>query len=454
MDIVFALIAVLLPWITGTALLWYFATFFKHKPGLSFRLIGAGAFAGLALIALLMRGSALLGIAFSFWLLALLLILIAALTLFFAIRRTTFSCNTCTWRSLSPTARVIGIGLLLWIIARFVLLWIEVTTQPLFPWEATLQSGAQAHVLFGQGKLFSFVDSQAWLNQSGSDLYFSLTPSFAQTLPLLQAWVCIAVGEWNDALMNLPWWVMLAALGFGVYGFVRQSAGVLLSLVATWLVTSLPLLNTHAALAGLPDLPLASAYTLAALALAGYAQSRNRFDLIVFGLLTLVAASFWQVSYIWLATLFIALPFAFLIRWMQRGAAALLAAAVLGILLLAQFGETLTPQFFGIQFAFDAEQWRALFIDGENWHLLWFVAIITLFFGIRRIFDTPCGILTMILIGALTICIASICMPQLGVWLFGAVHAGRIILIAMPLLTVWCVAVWLAMLNVPEENAV
>ncbi|MDR1530110.1 MAG: hypothetical protein LBS40_06940 [Burkholderiales bacterium] len=443
---IFALIAILLPCFAGTALLWYASTFFKHTQGLMFRLLAAGILVGFVLVTLLMRVYSLLGVSFSFWSLALPMILITACAGSLAFRRAVFACPIDALRSSSLPTRLLFGGLLIWIVIRFILLWIEVATQPLFPWEAILQSGAQAHVLFGQGKLVSFVDSSAWLNQSGGDLYFSMSPSLPQTLPLLQTWMCLAVGEWNDALMNLPWWMMLAALGFGAYGFIRQNSGVLISLAAAWFVTSLPLLNTHVALAGLPDLPFAAAYTLSALALAVYSQSKNGFDLAIFVILAFIAASFWQVSYVWLVTVLVALPFAFLPGWGRRGATITLTVAVLGILLLTQAGGALSPQLAALTFEFDTTQWQTMLIDGENWHVLWFAALVVSLFGARQTLKPPCGVLTIILIGAIAVCVAMICIPRLGALVIGAVHAGRIVLTVMPLLAVWCIAVWSATL--------
>ena len=37
-------------------------------------------------------------------------------------------------------------------------------------------------------------------------VYFDASPEYPPTMPLLQVWSCIALGRWDDALMNWPWW--------------------------------------------------------------------------------------------------------------------------------------------------------------------------------------------------------------------------------------------------------
>ncbi len=444
-----AIVALCLPWLFGIAALWFVAGFFPAQlPGLPFRMIGAGACLGFISLTLLMRVYSALGVVFSFTALAFPLFvatIIFAVIVIQRIRRTGFSCPVCTLRALGLSARIIFILLLLLLSFRFVLLWLEVSAQPLFPWEAMLQSGAQAHVLFVQGKIVPFVDTQTWLTQPDHALYFSTLPTLPSTLPLLQAWMAYGVGEWNDTLINLPWWALLAALGFGVYGFVRQRAGVLMSLLAAWLATSLPLLNVHVALAGLPDLPLAVFYTLAALALASWANEKNPFDALLFVVLTLSAGLLWQASYLWLITLLIAVPFVFIPKWRGRSAAGLLAAIVLIMLLLPQFGQLISPQLAGIVFMPDesAQQWISLLIEGKNWHVAWIAVLAVTVFGWRQWFNDTCSsVLTVLVLTAALACAATIGFPQLGTLIVGSVHAGRIVLIMMPLLMVWCVWIW------------
>jgi hypothetical protein len=65
-----------------------------------------------------------------------------------------------------------------------------------------------------------FAGSEAWY--AADAVYFDAAPGNPPTLPLLQVWACIALGRWDDALMNWPWWQIAVALAFAVYGAMRS----------------------------------------------------------------------------------------------------------------------------------------------------------------------------------------------------------------------------------------
>src|SRR5690606_35915618 len=74
--------------------------------------------------------------------------------------------------------------------------------------------------------------------------------------------------RWDDSLINLPWLLCAGALGLAFYGQLRYwRLTPLASLLGTYLLLSIPLLNTHIALAGYGDLWLATTYSLAGMAL-------------------------------------------------------------------------------------------------------------------------------------------------------------------------------------------
>ena len=87
----------------------------------------------------------------------------------------------------------------------------------------------------------------------------------------------MALGRWDDSLMNLPWLFCGVALGLGFYGQARiWGVGPLTSLVFTYFLLSLPLLNTHIALAGNADLWLATVYGMAAMAFFHWLRGGER----------------------------------------------------------------------------------------------------------------------------------------------------------------------------------
>ena len=95
--------------------------------------------------------------------------------------------------------------LLAWIALRYLLLALEVTWQPLYPWDAWIQWATKARVWYEQGAIVPFARSVAWFAADGG-VWFDASPEYPPTVPLLQVWACIALGRWDDALMNWPWW--------------------------------------------------------------------------------------------------------------------------------------------------------------------------------------------------------------------------------------------------------
>src|SRR5699024_3645182 len=90
---------------------------------------------------------------------------------------------------------------------------------------------------------------------------------YPKTVSLISLWVSLALERWDDSLINLPWLFCAIALGLAFYVQLRGWGFTLLaSLLGTYLLFSLPLLNTHVALAGYADLWLATVYCLAGMA--------------------------------------------------------------------------------------------------------------------------------------------------------------------------------------------
>ncbi|MDR2244760.1 MAG: hypothetical protein LBE15_05055 [Burkholderiales bacterium] len=515
-----ALIALLLPWLTGAALLYAAAALTLsrttvHAPGEIFWRLGAGAFLGYWLVTCLMRLLALLGIPFGLTVIALPLLLITALAVFVGWQRAPFftlsprgrgcpeepapealliggageganktpplqgeswggdgfsaspsppaplpqgergaerdaSSQKCALLSqnsfldLPKLTRYLFFALLAWLALRFGLLFFEVSTRPLFPWEASIQWASKAHVYFGLKTLAPFGDSTAWFNGNFSgNVYLDNAPNLPITLPLLQAWMCVAIGKWNDVLMNLPWWGMLLALTFAVYGFMRsQGLGPFASLITAWLVASLPLLNTHVALAGLPDLPLAGTFTLAALSLMRWSHSRQWLDLFCALLFALIAAMLWPTAYLWLALLLPALVCILLPKSARILALALPVVTIAGLLTLTQAGASLSPALANLHFDTDPDTWLSNFITGENWHLLWLAALATTVIGLRECLHTRIAPLTFIVWGGILISVVAIALPELVSWLFGAMQAERLLITVAPLILVWVVIVF------------
>jgi hypothetical protein len=296
-----------------------------------------------------------------------------------------------------------------------------------------------------------FVSADAWLG-GASGAYFDAAPGSPATVPLLQAWGAIALGRWDDSAINWPWLFMLAALAFAIYGMLRDSdLPPPVALIGAYLVTSLPLLDAHVALAGYPDLLLTGAYTLSALALHRWAAKRNSRDAVLSAVLALSCPFIAISGGIWLLTL---VPGAIvvvaprrglkLVGWIFAGAALALAALAGGVPIFGALG---------LRFA---APWRSL-ADGyllfDSWHLLWYGAIALAIAGFRRLLRPPLATLTLIVASALAwLAVASMFGEDIGKWIPEAMVVNRASLHVAPLVVVVGMLLWRA-LTVPQAVA-
>ena len=287
MEYVALTAGLMLPWLLGLALLvalgWPQAG--GDSGGTAALRAGFGYCIGALLLTLWMRLLSAVGVAFGWLSIGLPLAIATAALLAFALRagriapvdlRTVI--GSLLWPPLPRWQRLVWIGLIGWLALRFLLLAADIAWQPLYPWDAWVQWATKARVWYELGRIAPFVRAEQWFASPGG-AYFDAAPNYPATVPLLQVWSCIALGRWDDSAMNWPWLMLLIALTCAVYGALRgEGVAPLAALVGAYLVASLPLLDTHAALAGYADLPMATIYTLAALAFYRWAMRRDRID--------------------------------------------------------------------------------------------------------------------------------------------------------------------------------
>lgn len=385
-----------LPWLLGIALVASLrSSADREQPaGEAAWTVGCGFFVGAFVLTLWMRALSMLGLRFSVAAVALPLA-VAALALGALAWRRQRRSNPLRELSESPVfpasagvsvsagarvlpasraLRVLWFGIAGWMALRFVLLLLEVLWIPLYPWDAWVQWATKARVWYGMGRMVPFVHSDPWFAANGA-AWFDAAPNYPATVPLWQVWSSLALGRWDDALMNLPWWLVAVALAIAVYGLLRASGvSALSSIVGAWLVSSLPLANVHVALAGYADLPMAAYYALAALALWRWTLSRRWPEAALALLLALACPTIKTPGIVWALTL---VPAAMVAQWPRRGPRVVgigLAAVLFALLVLARTH----PVVLGYRLHLDfAPAWEGLvdsfFLLG-NWHLLWYAA--------------------------------------------------------------------------------
>ena len=454
MDALALIPAVALPWCAGCAVLlaarWPVPRSAAERPqGRVSAVLGYGYFVGLLLLTLWMRLLSFAGIGFGRLTVAGPLLLLAVLAIYlYPGRRSAWARMGALARSvvqppLPGWQRLVWIALLAWMTLRLATLAVEVAARPLYPWDAWTQWATKARVWYEFGRMVPFVPADAWLAGQSAG-YFDAAPANPATIPLLQAWSAIALGRWDDSAMSWPWLFMLGALALALYGMLRDNGvAPLAALTGAYLVVSLPLLDTHTALAGYADLMLCGTYVLSALALTRWASGRDPRDGAIAAGLALACPSIAVGGAVWLLTLVPGLLVAVSRRWGPKLLTWALGTGVLALLVLARD----TPMFSWLTVHLDYRSpWRGLagtYFLLDNWHLLWYAAVALAVVGFRHWPHPPVAPLAAVVASALAwLLVAAMFSDDVAPWFPQARAINRATLQAAPLIVFLGTLLW------------
>ena len=456
MDLTLLLLGLFLVWVFGIACLAAVprGTAQAGEPGGFAWLIGTGGLAGFFLATLMLRALSLAGIHFSALTIALPL-LIATLALGgWAVRRARSTPQELLRNSiarvsvglsgsgLNRSQRTLWRLLLAWLALRAGMLFTEVATHPLFPWDSWTQWATKARVWYELGRIVPFERTDAWFAAGGA-AYFDAGPNYPGTVALMQVLAGNFLGRWDDTLMNLPFWILAIAFAFAVYGALRAMEFTALgALVGTWLVSSLPLANTHVALAGYADLPLAIYFCVGILACMRWLNTREPGDAVI-ALLMLAACPLLKIpGRIWALLALPALIVGMLPRRGPRVVAGGYAAALFGLLLLAQTNPVIMGYHLHLEFAPDWEALANSFFLYDNWHLLWYGAIAIALLGRRQLLSPKVAPLTVVVAGGVIFVAIVLLFTNARDWLSDQSTVNRASLHLAPLVAIWMLVVF------------
>jgi hypothetical protein len=281
MDALLTILALALPVLLGGLWLQQFVPF--NFAGRTALVWGNGTLLGLLLIPQLMRALDTLQIPLTFVATASLVGALIALTIITQLLRGPRAPSVPTpvryFSAMPASHKALFCFFLLLIVIRVTTLGLEILWRPLFPWDATMHWATKARVWFEYNSIVSFVTKDAWGEIGGAGIFTDSHPYYPVAVPLLQVWMNLVLGRWDESLMNLPWLLCLIALGSAFYGQLRaQCLGPVLAIGFAYLLLSMPLLNTHVALAGYADIFLGAAYCAALMAFHSWFTTRQRWQ--------------------------------------------------------------------------------------------------------------------------------------------------------------------------------
>jgi hypothetical protein len=453
MDVVAVTVAWCAVWICGSALtIALRGRFDLRAPGEAAWTKGAGFFVGAFVLTLWMRALSAIGVAFGVVSILLPLAALAAAALYAAHRRRILAwpalraalADALRLRGLGGWQRVAFMAIVAWLALRYALLFVDVTLQPLYPWDAWIQWATKARVWFELRRIVPFVSVDQWLAAGGA-LYTDAAPNYPATVPLWQVFSSVALGRFDDALMNIPWWMLSLAFTVALYGALRRLAfEPLAALCGTLIVSTVPIVNVHVALAGYADLPMAAYFTLAALALLHALDARDRGEGMLALLLALACPTIKQPGVVWLATLAAPLIVVLMPRLGVKLVLGGFGVVLCALLVLAQTSTTLL----GYQLHLDfAPPWNGLFESLfmlGTWNLLWFGIFAAAIFGVREWLAPRIAPLTM-LVGAGVLFLSFVfAFTNARAWVESQTTVNRALLHLAPLLCVWSMLVFRA----------
>ena len=386
------IIGQLLVWALGAACV---GALWRRNPAQGNSLVlGYGYVVGTVALTLWMRALSVVGIAWS-WVSIGVPLLVGAAFAAWWVRRAggtilqpiRLSPERVTYAGLSSRMSAAIWWLLVGLIALHLLLaGLEVIWRPLFPWDAWTQWATKARVWYEFSRMVPFADSATWMN---GGVYTDAIPGYPANVPLLEVWACITLGRWDDSLMSVYVVFLTAALALAFHGQLRDSGrSPLVSLAGAYAVVSLPLLDTHSALAGYADLPLSIYVGLASIALWRWTISRDRAQFVVAFILAIACPFTKYPGWAWIGVMASALIVAL---WPRRGIVIVLGAIVASIVALAVLGHS-NVSIGDYRMGAFRPVWEPLwqnYFQFANWHLLWYLLPVLIALGWRHTAKPP-----------------------------------------------------------------
>ena len=270
----------------------------------------------------------------------------------------------------------------------------------LLPYDAMTQWADKARVWFEYGRMMPFIDSPEWRRSGDALRFWDSNPNYPGTVSLLQTWTALAIGHWDESLINLPWAAAFASLGCAFYAQVRRlGGGPAKAMACTYLLLSLPFVQILAAVAGMADLFVAIAYSLAAISLWQWTLQRQWQDAVLALMMAVVCASLKNEGLLWILTLAPAILVAVNRRLGFTLVIAIGVAAALYLLFGPAEVKIMRFTLYTRPANVTLQLFQHLFVM-DNWHLLWYAAIVLIAVNARLLFGTTLAPMTVTMLAA------------------------------------------------------
>lgn len=177
----------------------------------------------------------------------------------------------------------------------------EVLDRPTFPWDAWGAWAYKAQALALTSGEANFLPINQWVRVGGELDYPLAAHHYPTLIAAHQYWLFHWLGHWQDNWMNIPWLFALLSLAMMLFGLTWQRTGrAWLGMLVAYALISLPILNTHTALAGYMDIWVALSLLGCVTCLLLYREQPGKATLAL-GLVIALGSAFIKVeSLVWL----------------------------------------------------------------------------------------------------------------------------------------------------------
>ena len=404
--------------------------------------VGYGYAAGLLLIITGMQTAALLNLPVGFWAASIVPIVVGGIGWIrfgggiAALARADLGTARDSWKQMPKATRLVCAIALGVIALRIGTLALESVVRPIFPWEAVSGVAAKARVWFESARLVPFVAPSAMLDLAG--VYTNADPGGLSLPSLLMVWTASAINGWHEGAVGFAWWGLGVALVCAFYGHLRKAGcGVAYSLVVTYALISLPLVDAHIALGGAPQWIGAAGIGLAGSAFMRWLDTRSNEALFCSAVGAILAAGSLASTWPWLGVFALAAVMTFVPRFSRKLAIGIPIASVIGLLALMQTPVKIGSASLRVQLSPDWAEAPESLLLLDNWHLLFGVLLLVVLAGWRRIF-TPTWLVRTWVIGmglGLMIVKGALSLPP---WWFGGLRDFSYVGLQLaPMLLLW-----------------
>ena len=449
-------IAILLPWLAGVVCLlgWREASAWPVR-------LGYGFIVGILTTTLLMRFVDIIGLPQNFYVIAAFLSTFTILSLWLhrhrlalwiSLRSWNLAELSDAWRGQATWEKSLFCLFLALILIRLTGIAAEIWLRPLYPWDAWTTWAVKPRVWFEDHSLTPFVAPALWLTDTSTTHYTLDAWRYPDTIPLLQLWIALAIGQWDESVNNMLWLMCSVALGLGFYGQARL-CGVkpLISIIFLYLLLSIPILNVHTALAGYADLWLATVFGLAGIAFFQWLRTGDHFHAWLALFLALMCPTLKAEGAVWILAF---IPALMASRIPLKHLAWITGLVVLALLVWLWTGGfsiklpgfeqvSLTKELIQIpylgRFEFSpSANWDPFvqnFFVLANWHLFWYLTPVLILISLRKAgVDKALFCLALLILSLLALLFVLFFLTEAQEWAEKYTSINRLFLHVLPIL--------------------